>query len=72
MAKGSIRINIDKCKGCELCVASCPKKILKIHDTTLNAMGHHPVSVTDKESCTGCGICGLMCPDGVISVYRED
>lgn len=72
MAKGRLKFVIDKCKGCELCVAACPQGILRIHDTALNVMGHHPVSVTEPERCTGCAICALMCPDGVISVYVED
>ena len=26
MAKGRPLINIERCKGCELCIGSCPKK----------------------------------------------
>lgn len=62
----------DKCKGCELCVNICPKKILKIHDVEINAMGYHTISVTDMDKCIGCGNCAIMCPDGVISVYIEE
>ncbi|MGI6727850.1 MAG: 4Fe-4S binding protein [Anaerovoracaceae bacterium] len=71
MTKGRLIFNKDKCKGCELCVAVCPKKILKIHDSEVNTMGYHPISVTDMDKCIGCANCALMCPDGVISVYTE-
>jgi 2-oxoglutarate ferredoxin oxidoreductase subunit delta len=71
MAKGIVKFNIDKCKGCELCVVVCPKQILKIHDSDVNSMGYHPISVTDMELCIGCASCAVMCPDGVISVYTE-
>lgn len=71
MAKSLLKFNVDKCKGCELCISVCPKKILKIHEVEINAMGYHPISVIDMEECTGCSNCALVCPDGVISVYRE-
>ena len=28
MAKGQVSFNQDRCKGCGLCVAACPKKIV--------------------------------------------
>ena len=71
MAKGIVKFNIDKCKGCELCVVVCPKQILKIHGSEVNSMGYHPISVTDMDQCIGCASCAVMCPDGVISVYAE-
>lgn len=72
MAKGILKFNKDRCKGCELCVVVCPKMILKIHDYEVNAMGYRPISVTDIDQCIGCGSCALMCPDGVISIYTEE
>lgn len=71
MAKGILKFNVDKCKGCELCVSVCPKKILIIHEERTNSMGYHPISVCDMETCIGCANCAIICPDGVISVYRE-
>ena len=74
MAKviGDIVIDFERCKGCELCVSVCPKKILALHKTKFNAKGYHPAGVTDPDSCIGCGNCAVMCPDGVISVFLED
>lgn len=72
MAKGILKFNIDKCKGCELCISVCPQKILMLHEEEINAMGYHPITVSDMEKCIGCANCALICPDGVISVYREE
>lgn len=72
MAKGLVKFNEDRCKGCELCVSVCSKKILALHKIKFNVKGYHPACVTDPDSCIGCGNCAVMCPDGVISVSRED
>lgn len=72
MAKGLVKFNEERCKGCELCISVCPKKILTLHKSKLNAKGFHPACVTDADSCIGCANCAVMCPDGAISVYRED
>ncbi|MCR5340231.1 MAG: 4Fe-4S binding protein, partial [Saccharofermentans sp.] len=42
MAKGKVTFNENLCKGCGLCVAACPKKILELDKTRLNAKGYHP------------------------------
>lgn len=70
MAKGKLILRIDRCKGCELCVAACPKKILKLDEVLVNQKGYHPISITNEDECTGCANCALVCPDGVINVYR--
>lgn len=74
MAKGRgiLKFEIDKCKGCELCVHACPAKILAIDLNVVNKKDYHPVTCTDMSKCIACGSCALMCPDGVISVYKEE
>ena len=64
-----VLFNRDKCKGCELCVSFCPKKILAL-DAAVNAKGYHPAGITDQAECIGCASCAVVCPDGVISVYK--
>ena len=49
MAKLSILT--DRCKGCGLCVAYCPKKILTLNSEELNSSGYTPVTVTDMAAC---------------------
>lgn len=60
----------DVCKGCGLCVAACPKKIVVLAQDRINAKGFHPATVTDMEQCIGCAFCATMCPDVVITVEK--
>ena len=72
MAKGEIKINRDKCKGCQICVEFCPKRVIAV-SKTLNDKGYYPAEFRQaegKEGCTGCTTCFLMCPDLAIEVYR--
>jgi 2-oxoglutarate ferredoxin oxidoreductase subunit delta len=62
----------DVCKGCGLCVAACPKKIIRLSPDTLNAKGHHPAEITDQSLCIACAFCATMCPDCVITVEKEE
>ena len=66
---GSIAINKERCKGCELCVHFCPKNLIYMSDE-FNGKGHHPCAFKDTGECTGCTICAMMCPDVAIEVYR--
>lgn len=68
MAKLSILT--DRCKGCGLCVAFCPKKILTLNSDELNSGGYTPVTVTDMSACIGCGTCYRICPDCVITIEK--
>ena len=68
MAK--LTFQIDRCKGCGLCVNSCPKGLLAIAKDKINQKGHHPSELTDPEACVGCASCAIMCPDCVIQVER--
>lgn len=63
-------INPDICKSCELCIAACPKKIIGLDKSTMNAKGYHPAKVMEPEKCIGCSACAIMCPDCAITVER--
>jgi 2-oxoglutarate ferredoxin oxidoreductase subunit delta len=68
MAKVSFRE--DRCKGCGLCVSVCPKKILELDISRLNAKGYHPIICKDQSACIGCTFCAVQCPDSVITVEK--
>ena len=71
--RGDIRISFHLCKGCGLCVDSCPPKCLEL-EPELNAYGVHPAHYTG-EGCTGCGICFYVCPEPdaiTILIHKED
>lgn len=65
-----VTINENICKGCGLCVMSCPKKILKLSEEHINAKGYHPAEVIDGDKCISCAMCATMCPDVAIKVER--
>lgn len=67
--KGRIEINQELCKGCELCIQFCPKKLIKLSDS-INAAGYNPSSFDGAKECTGCATCALVCPEVAIEVYR--
>ncbi len=71
MAKGTVVVDVDRCKGCELCTTVCPQHVLSMARGRFNARGYRPVQLVDPDGkCTGCTLCALMCPDGVLTVYR--
>lgn len=71
MARGMIEVDVQRCKGCQLCIAVCPKGILKL-SSTINKKGFHPLKVSSPKDCTGCGFCYDICPDVAIEVFRQE
>ena len=65
-----ITVNEDICKGCGLCTANCPKKIVRLAKDRLNKKGYHPAECFEPEACIGCAMCATMCPDCAITVER--
>ena len=71
MAKvqGEVIIDLEKCKGCELCIIACPEETLAIANI-INKKGYR-YAIKALDNCTGCANCALVCPDAVITVYRK-
>ncbi|NJO90872.1 MAG: 4Fe-4S binding protein [Chloroflexia bacterium] len=67
--KGTIVVDVEKCKGCELCVVACPTNVIRLA-SDVNGKGYHFAYMETPEACTGCTNCALVCPDSVITVYR--
>ncbi len=60
-------IDNERCKGCGLCVAVCPKNVLELMKE-LNAKGYFPVYQARPDDCIHCAICCTMCPDVALSI----
>lgn len=64
-----IIIKTDRCKGCGLCVDSCPQGLIKMSQE-LNAFGYYTAMVSSEEGCNSCSLCAVTCPDIAIEVYK--
>ncbi|MDA8346116.1 MAG: 4Fe-4S binding protein [Thermaerobacter sp.] len=58
-----LTVQRDWCKGCNLCVQSCPAGILSLDDG-------ERVIVEDISRCIFCGVCAARCPDFVFTLAR--
>jgi len=67
--KGAVVVDKEKCKGCELCVVSCPTQTLALNEQ-VNGKGYHYSYMQNPDNCIGCTNCATVCPDAVITVYR--
>ncbi len=68
--RGAVRIDVDRCKGCAVCVAACPFDVLAL-SARVNAKGYPHAEAVHSAACTGCANCAVVCPDGCIDVYRQ-
>jgi 2-oxoglutarate ferredoxin oxidoreductase subunit delta len=66
-ARGTVTIDTEVCKGCELCIDACPPRVL-VMSTAVNRLGHRYPELA--PGCTGCQACQLICPDFVFEVFR--
>ena len=68
--KGAVVVDINRCKGCDLCVDACPVDVLALEPKEVNDKGYHYAYMANEQGCIGCASCGYVCPDGCITVYK--
>lgn len=66
MAK--VKIDIERCKGCGLCVLQCPHGCLRMSETTNMGGNIYAVIDGDADKCTGCALCCQMCADMAMEI----
>jgi NAD-dependent dihydropyrimidine dehydrogenase PreA subunit len=68
---GWVVINAEECKGCGLCILSCPAGCLSFSQS-LNHQGYHSVRYSG-EGCRADGLCFYACPEpGAITVFKRN
>ena len=66
----SVTFDVELCKGCELCIPTCPKKLITLDKDKINQKGYHPATVKDLGACTSCGLCYTICPHIAIKIEK--
>lgn len=70
LTRGTVVINEELCKGCDLCIDACPPNVLVMTKHEVNTRGYrYPLLLA---GCTGCKACSQICPDFVFQVYKYD
>jgi 2-oxoglutarate ferredoxin oxidoreductase subunit delta len=68
--RGTLVIDTEACKGCDLCIDACPVDVLIMTTHEVNTRGYrYPMLL---PGCTGCTACSQICPDFVFQVYKYD
>lgn len=63
-------IEASECKGCGLCVDTCPYDCITI-GSEINVLGYQ-FARFDSNRCNACGLCFYVCPEpGAITVLRD-
>lgn len=57
-----MRINVDECLSCGMCLEACPMDAIKIHQTA----GYARFEI-DTDMCIECEECVKVCPGECIS-----
>ena len=68
--RGAIVVDMDRCKGCALCVEACPQDVIALAKK-VNRSGYPFVEVVTQGSWVCCASCAMVCAEGCITVYRK-
>lgn len=70
LIRGTVVIDVNACKGCELCIEACKPAVLVMTEQERNSKGYrYPYLIA---GCTACQACAQVCPDFVFQVWKYD
>lgn len=69
LTRGTVVIDVEACKGCELCIAACRPGVLAMSEGH-NANGYRFPELA--PGCTACRACRDVCPDFCFEVFKFD
>ena len=70
VTRGTIAIDVEACKGCDLCIDACKPGVLSMSNGRLNERGFRYPELS--AGCTACQACTQICPDFVFQVWKFD
>ena len=56
----TLRLDPDKCDGCQMCLKVCPHEVFRIVDKK--------AVIVDQDACMECGACALNCEPEALTV----
>ena len=70
LTRGHVVIDVEACKGCDLCIDACKPGVLVMTELERNAHGYRYPQLLN--GCTACQACAQICPDFVFQVWKYD
>ena len=56
----SLKVDVNRCNSCELCVERCPMDILRLNEEGLPYIKY--------DECWYCGVCEEDCPQNAVTI----
>jgi 2-oxoglutarate ferredoxin oxidoreductase subunit delta len=70
VTRGTVKIDVEACKGCDLCISACRPGVLTMTRDRVNQRGYRYPEL--RSGCTACLACAQVCPDFVFEVWKFD
>jgi 2-oxoglutarate ferredoxin oxidoreductase subunit delta len=70
VTRGVVKIDVEACKGCELCIDACRPGVLTMTADRFNRRGYRYPELS--AGCTACRACVQICPDFVFQLWKFD